>query len=409
MNPPEAGSPVAKNHKRVALLIETSRAYGRGIFAGVASFVQTNPHWTVLYQERYLEQCAPRSLLEKKPDGILMRIGDRRVSGGIIRTGIPTVDLLDEPRKDGCPVCLIDDFSVAELAAEHLLTNGFANFAFCGFRGVPFSERRKMGFVAALQKRHFDVSVYLTPTSISNFHWAEERGYRDVEGLANWLGGLEKPVGLFACNDVRALQVLQVCEGKGFAVPGEIAVLGVDNDEVITQLSKPKLTSIQPNTYQSGLQACLCLDHLMGKRLPAKWVELVPPIGVVERDSTNSVGTTDALVAAAIQLIRQKACAGLTVKQILMELQISRTHLDGKFKQIVGHSVHEEMDRVKKKRICQLLRASDHTLAEIAAETGYYSVSHLSRAFQKTFGLWPGQYRKRARGGDRRDLGHAHT
>jgi LacI family transcriptional regulator, galactose operon repressor len=392
---------VPKNHKRVALLIETSRAYGRGIFAGIASFLRTNPHWTVLYQERYLEQCAPRSLLEKKPDGILMRIGDRRVSGGIIRTGIPTVDLLDEPRKNGCPVCLIDDFAVAELAAEHLLTNGFANFAFCGFRGVPFSERRKMGFVAALQKRHFNVSVYLTPSTISNFHWAEERGYRDGDALADWLAGLEKPVGLFACNDVRALQVLQVCEAKEFTVPDEIAVLGVDNDEVITQLSKPKLTSIQPNTFQSGLQACLCLDHLMEKRPAPKWVELIPPIGVVERDSTNSVGTTDALVAAALRLIRQKACAGLTVKQILMDLHTSRTHLDGKFKQIVGHSIHEELDRVKKKRVCQLLRASDDTLSEIAAESGYYSVSHLSRAFQKTFGLWPGEYRKQARRGER--------
>jgi LacI family transcriptional regulator len=109
--------------------------------------------------------------------------------------------------------------------------------------------------------------------------------------------------------------------------------------------------------------------------------------------------SSDALVGAAIRLIRQKACDGLTVKQILVELQTSWTHLDGKFKQIVGRSVHDEIDRVKKKRVCQLLRASDHTLSEIAAQTGYYSVSHLSRAFRKTFGLWPGEFRKRARRG----------
>jgi LacI family transcriptional regulator len=112
-----------------------------------------------------------------------------------------------------------------------------------------------------------------------------------------------------------------------------------------------------------------------------------------------AVGTTDALVKAAIRMIRQKACAGLTVKQILVELQTSRTHLDGKFKQVVGRSVHDEIDRVKKKRVCQLLRASDHTLSEIAAQTGYYSVSHLSRAFRQTFGVWPGEFRKRARRG----------
>jgi LacI family transcriptional regulator len=394
---------VVNNQKRVALLIETSRAYGRGVFAGVANFVESNPHWTVLYQERYLEQCAPRSLLEDRPDGILMRVGDRRISGDIIRTGIPTVDLLDEPRKGGCPVSLIDDFSVAELATEHLLNNGFVNFAFCGFRGVPFSERRKMGFIRTLQKHNFNVAVYPGSSSISNFHWAEEQGYRDVEGISNWLADLEKPVGLFACNDVRALQVLQVCQAKGIAVPDEIAVLGVDNDEVITQLSTPKLTSIQPNTFQSGFRACICLDQLMAKKLPQKWVELTPPVGVVERDSTNSVGTSDALVAAAIRLIRQRACEGLTVKQILAEFQTSRTHLDGKFKEIVGHSVHEEIDRVKKKRVCQLLCASDDTLSEIAAQTGYYSVSHLSRAFQKTFGVWPGEYRKRARKSERSD------
>src|ERR1700704_3490272 len=116
---------MVKKTKRVALLIETSRAYGRGVFAGIADFIASNPHWTILYQERYLEQCAPESLLDEKPDGILMRVGDPRISRDIIQLRIPVVDLLDEPRKDGCPVCLIDDFAVADLAADHFVNNGF--------------------------------------------------------------------------------------------------------------------------------------------------------------------------------------------------------------------------------------------------------------------------------------------
>jgi LacI family transcriptional regulator len=204
-------------------------------------------------------------------------------------------------------------------------------------------------------------------------------------------------VAVFACNDVRALQVSQACRIKEFAVPDTIAILGVDNDEVITQLSQPKLTSIQPDTFQSGFRACICLDQLMAGKPPSKWVELVPPLGVIERDSTNAIGTADPLLAQAIQLIRQKACEGLTVKQLLSELRTSRTRLDTRFKTIIGRSVHEEIDRVKKKRVCQLLSGSDNTLSEIAAQTAYFSVSHLSRSFQKTFGIWPGEYRKRAR------------
>jgi LacI family transcriptional regulator len=158
----------------------TSRAYGRGIFGGVASFVEANPHWTILYQERYLEQGAPKSLREEKPDGILMRVGNPRIADDIIRLGIPTVDLLDEPKGKRCPVCLIDDFAVAQLAIDHLLDNGFVHFAFCGFRDVPFSERRKMGFVGSLRKRNFEVAVYRGTGSTPNFHPAEERGYREV-------------------------------------------------------------------------------------------------------------------------------------------------------------------------------------------------------------------------------------
>jgi LacI family transcriptional regulator len=388
---------MTKNRKKVALLIETSRAYGRGIFSGIASFVEANPHWTILYQERYLEQRVPKSLREERPDGILMRVGNPRIADDIIRLGIPTVDLLDEPKGKRCPVCLIDDFAVAQLAIDHLLDNGFVHFAFCGFRDVPFSERRKMGFVGSLRKRNFEVAVYRGTGSTPNFHPAEERGYREVEHISNWLAGLPKPVGVFACNDVRALQVSQACRIKEFAIPDTIAILGVDNDEIITQLSQPKLTSIQPDTFQSGFRACVCLDELMAGKPPSKWVELVPPLGVIERDSTNSIGTADALLAQAIQLIRQKACEGLTVKQLLGALRTSRTRLDARFKRIIGRSVHEEIDRVKKKRVCQLLSGSDDTLSEIAAQTAYFSVSHLSRSFQKTFGIWPGEYRKRAR------------
>jgi LacI family transcriptional regulator len=223
---------------------------------------------------------------------------------------------------------------------------------------------------------------------------AEEQGFLEIEAIAGWLRSLLKPVGVFACNDVRALQVVQACHVAGYSVPDEVAVLGVDNDEIITERCHPKLSSIQPDTLSTGYKACLCLDKMMNGLKPEPYFDWTPPVGVIERDSTNIIATTDKLVAHALRAIRDEACDGLTVKNLLDSLHVSRSQLEAKFRKTLGRTVHDEITRVRLKRVCQLLCAGDDTLATIARKSGYLDISHLSRSFRKNFGLWPGEYRK---------------
>jgi LacI family transcriptional regulator len=391
-------NPKAAPQKKVALLVETSRAYGRGICRGVAQFTQQHPHWLIIYQERNLKQSIPDFLRRFPIDGILMRVDQPGLAREIVSLGIPTVDLLGEPDKRGCPVYMTDDFAIAGLAGEHLINNGFIYFAFCGFPGIPFSDRRQQGFAKCVQRSGFPVFNYdRRSRNAGEILRAEENGFLEIDAIAKWLNGLPKPIALFACNDVRALQILQACHIAGCSVPDEVSVLGVDNDEIITELCHPKLSSIQPNTVSTGYKACLCLDRMMNGLEPELSFDWTPPVGVIERDSTNIIATTDKLVGQALRAIRDSACDGLTVKKLLDRLHVSRSQLETKFRSILGRTVHNEITRVRLKRVCQLLYAGEDTLATIARKSGYLDISHLSRLFRKNFGVWPGEYRKRLR------------
>ena len=381
-------------------MVETSRAYGRGICRGVARFAEQHPDWTILYQERNLKESIPEFLRKYRVDGILMRVDQPSVARKIVSLGIPTVDLLGARVEGDCPAFLPDDVAIAATATDHLLNNGFVYFAFCGLSGIPFSDSRQRGFAESLGKYGFRALNY--PHRAKHFGEilrAEEHGFLEIGSIAKWLKSLPKPVAVFACNDVRALQVVQACHLIDCAVPDDVAVLGVDNDEIITELCHPKLTSIEPNTLSSGYKACLCLDRMMNRSKPESFLDRTAPVGVIERDSTNIIATTDKLLASALHEIRDRACDGLTVKNLLDHLHISRTHLEAKFKKAIRRTIHDEITRVRLKRVCQLLYSGDDTLVTIARKSGYLDISHLSRLFRKNFDVWPGEYRKRARVG----------
>ncbi len=388
--------------KTVALLVETSRAYGRGICQGIAKYAQENPLWEILYQERNLKQSVPKFIKRREVDGILMRVDQPRVAKEILSLAIPTVDLLHLPDQALSSAFLIDDAAVAILAADYFLNNGFVHFAFCGYQGISFSDRRSNVFVEHLKPHHFSVNCYESRRPLNHRREvlrAEDLGFHEIESLGRWLVRLPQPVGLFACNDVRALQVLQACKQARLSVPDQVAVLGVDNDEIITQLSHPKLSSIEPDTILTGYKACLCLDKLMHGERERAQIDYTPPLGVIERESTNFIATTDKLVAEALRRIRGEAFTGLTVKALLDRLAVCRTNLESRFKKVLGRTVHREITRIRLKRVCQLLHMGDLTLAAIAQQTGYLEVSHMSRSFRKHFGVWPGQYRTRSRTG----------
>jgi LacI family transcriptional regulator len=384
------------SRRKIAVLVESSRGYGRGLLHGVANYVREHEPWTIHNHERRLYDAAPEWLERWRGDGIIARIATPRFARQIARLGVPTVDLLGLHRLKNVPVIITDHRAVARLAADHLLARGLVHFAFCGFAGIHFSERRSEYFTECLAEHGHSVSVYADPPGARRRNAAaiEIESLPSVVHLAAWLKSLPKPVGLMAATDDRAHHVLNVCGECGIAVPDEVAVIGVDNDEMLCDLCDPRLSSVALNPLRVGYEAAALLGRMMrGKPRPKRQM-LIPPLGVVTRQSTNVLAIGDADVAAAVRFIAQRACEGIGVDDVVRQVNLSRSTLKRRFAAILRRSPKGEIDRVLMERVMQLLSTTELPLSKIADLAGFQHVESMCKLFRRKTGTTPGRYRK---------------
>jgi LacI family transcriptional regulator len=220
--------------------------------------------------------------------------------------------------------------------------------------------------------------------------WEEE-----LDRLSQWLATLPRPVGIMACNDVRGKEVLDGCSHCGLAVPEEVAIVGVDNDELLCELCDPPLTSVVPAPDTIGYEAAQWLDQWMAGQQPLPSPRLVAPRGIATRQSTDILAVADPEVAAALRRIRQAACDGLTVDGILRDVPVSRSILERRFRKFLGRSPQAVIRQTQLKRVQQLLGETDLPLAQIADLAGYKHVEHMCVVFKRELHETPGQYRRR--------------
>jgi LacI family transcriptional regulator len=384
---------------RVALLIESSRSYGRQLLKGIAAYVRTHDAWTFFHEERALAGPINPRLKTWKPDGIIGRLMVNEVTRFVRRLDVPTVDLYHvdkESELPGIPGVTVDQESLIRLAIGHFLERGFKNFAYCGFRNLVFSELRARCFVQRLAERGFQTNVFTYPGLRSGRGLAEyeEHAMQFNDRLFQWLHNLPKPVALFACNDWRARQILTICSESDIAVPDDVAVLGVDNDDVECELSNPPLSSIDPNVEQIGYQAAALLDRLMKGEVLSPVRSVVPALGIVTRRSTDVLVVDEPDAAEAIQFVRKHACEGVIPEDVAKHLCISQKTLCRWFKKNLGRSPTEEIIRVQVEHIQELLQTTNLTLEQIAPLSGFTHVESMQRIFKRMVGITPGKYRK---------------
>lgn len=244
--------------RRVAVLIESSRAYGRGLLRGVARYNREHGHWSVYLQPHGLDHPPPPWLKRWRGDGILVRIGDRRMLRAVLETGLPTVDLRGVVPGLGVPFIGVDNRAVAHLAADHLVEHGIRKFGFCGLPpGVhPHLDERREYFVTRLRESGYNVHVYPSRSGRSRpIPWDREQ-----ERLAAWINTLPKPVGIMTCHDDRGLEVLDACQLAGVSVPDDVAIISVDDDELLCSMITPQLSSIDVNPESIGYRAARLLS-----------------------------------------------------------------------------------------------------------------------------------------------------
>jgi len=308
---------------------------------------------------------------------------------------LPTVDLRGRHRIEGVPVVATERGVQARAAAQHLLECGFRHFAYCGFGGLNFSDERRDDFVQYLAEQGYDASVHDSPRQQRTFDTStiEARAILSSDALVRWLQSLPKPVGMMACNDIRAQQVLNACRTNDIAVPDDVAIIGVDNDEVLCGLCVPALSSIDTNPYRLGYEAAALLDRMMNGHRSAADIILTEPARVVERKSTDVLAIDDPDVRSALRFIREHACEGITVNDVLKHVELSRATLKRRFATLLGRSPKTEILRLQLGRVKDILAMTELPLQRVAELAGFNHVEHMCKLFKKKTGHTPGQYR----------------
>jgi LacI family transcriptional regulator len=380
---------------RVALLVESSRAYGRGLLHGIAEYVRLHGPWSIFLAERGLGDDPPAWLKGWKGDGLIARVENRKIARAIRALGRPAVDLRGLLSHLGMPVIGTDDVAVARLAFGHFVERGFRHFAFCGFPGADYSDKRSAAFAYLVAESGFGCHVFRPSRQpkAADTGALEQAGLATEPEVSRWIKGLPKPVALMSCNDIRGQQVLNACREAGVAVPEEVAVLGVDNDEVLCDLADPPLSSIVPDTHRVGYEAATLLERMMGGEPAPSEAINIAPLGVVTRRSTDILAIEDNALARAVRFMREHACDGITVEDVLEEVPLSRSRFERRFAQLFGHSPKVEILRVRLERVKRLLAETDLPLKQIAARVGFRHPEYMNVIFKARTGHTPGQYR----------------
>lgn len=374
----------------VAVAVDRSLSYGRGVLRGIADYVETFGPWSIYLEPRSAGRYAPGWLRRWRGDGILAYIEDPALARRFGRSGIPTVELFGHRFDLRLPQVGNDDDAIGRLAAEHLLDRHLRRFAFSGYPGEAWVERRFRGFREALARSGFGCERLDAARAAGT----PSRWEREQERLARRLRTLPKPVGLFACSDRHAQRVLDACRRARLRVPDAVAVLGVDNDEETCRLADPPLSSVMDDPRRVGFEAARLLDRRMsGRRAPLRPL-LVPPLGVVARRSTDVAAVDDPLAAVAVRAIRARAGRGLRVEDLIAEARVSRAVFYRRFRAATGRTPHEEIVRARVERVKALLRQTALPLEEIAAETGFDHPEYLSVVFRRETGMTPGSFRR---------------
>lgn len=380
--------------RNVILLIERSRAYGRGLLRGIARYTADHTPWLLHLPPEFYQPSSsqPAKWLKKlNADGAIAHVADARIVDEVKALGIPAVIGGMRQRIADLHALATDDVAISRIAVNYFQDRGFHHFAYCGFDGMYWSELRCKSFVRLATESNNEVYVYERPSARKPLSEEAER-----PRLVKWLQSLPKPIALLACNDDRSRQVLDACEMAELQVPDEVAILGVDNDDLVCELRHPQLSSIAISTEAAGYQAARVLERLMAgdKNAAANRITKVSPLYIVARHSTDVVATKDRSVAAGLRFIRENVKEPIQVADVANAVSLSRRALQQRFKNALGRPVHEEIKRARVDRMARMLVSTNLSIREIAQVLRYPDVN-ISRYFQQLMGVTPSKYRKR--------------
>ena len=391
---------------RIGLQIEKNRAHGRALIQGIADYALSHADWQLELLEP--QQLASDSAVAQF-DGLIVRIMDDTTEHRLLASGRCVIDTYGRHDRVAIDTFRLDDRAIAQMAGDYFLEHRYESLAYCGFPGLRFSNRRGEAFCQVAAGRGARISAYLGHGKLRDTFFRNERldALADTDALRQWLKALPKPVAIFCCNDLRALQVLGLCRKERLDVPHEVAVLGVDNDSLLCTFTQPSLSSIDTDPFSLGQRVAERLDRRLSipkGRQFAPMLTLHAPRRICERASSAAYSFATPWVSDALVYIHRHLHEGISATDVIRHVGYSHTTVQKVFAREVGRSVQQEIMRQRLTRACRLLKETERTALRIATDCGYPSAQYFASFFATRMKATPDAWRKsfKAPSGSRR-------
>ncbi len=302
---------------------------------------------------------------------------------------VPIVGLTAELEDIVSARVVLDNFRMGEIAAEHLIERGFRNLAFYKCTDYTDIQNREAGFAAAVER------AGLNYTCLDWYAASRKNPRRELMSwLPRQLRDLPKPLAIMAQSDHRAYSLVNACELAGLSIPEEVALVGVDNDEYTCEFAPVPITSVDSNREELAYRGAVVLDELMqGKSVPSEPI-IVPPIGLVVRRSSDILAIEHSEVSRALSFIWQHYRQRIGVDDVVAATTVSRCGLYRAFEKYVGRTIREELERKRMEHAQRLLLTTSSKVAHIARQSGFSSGEQFCRAFARTTGNTPSEFRR---------------
>ena len=385
-----------KRNPQILILLESSREYGRGLLRGISKYAIMQGNWSIQLESFFYvdNQKFNKNLydpLKWLSDGAIIR----QCPG--ICDNMPT----EIPIIQACYCCensedqsvlITDDVAIGEMAAEHFIERGFKRIGFVGFDDMYWSNKRFEGLKKAANKAGYEVFKFDQSSENDARIWDNEQFT-----IGEWLKALEKPAAIFACNDDRASQIISACRTEKINIPGDVAILGVDDDQFICMLSNPAISSIELSLEKAGFEAAAHLDEMIANKNTKHKRIVIEPISVRQRASTDAIAIEDEDMSNAIKFIIANSDKPIQVCDVLEETTTSRRCLYDKFNKYLGTSIYSYIKKNRVRRIEQLLADTNLSISQIAYKLGFSGPDHIAQFFKSVNGSNPTEYRERCR------------
>ena len=380
----------------ISLLFNANKVYDRKVIEGIGHYLQSSKaDWDVYLEEDFLTRL--EHIEEWGGDGIIADFDDPAIQQALTGSSIPIIGVggsyANKNDYPDVPYVATDNLEVVKVAYEHLKKKGIESFAFYGFPtddNHRWAQERESAMIRLCKKDGYHCSIYRGhPTRPETWQYSMNR-------VTDWIQGLPNPIGIVSVTDARARHLLQACDHIGKLVPDNISIVGIDDDDIARFLSRISLSSVSQGCFDMGFQAAKLLHKRLENNNLKNKIVLVPPVGVSERQSTDFKALNDPFVIQSMHFIRQNACRGIKVDQVLDYVGVSRSNLEQRFKNEIGHSLHTEIHNTKLENACDFLKNPELPIADIAKMCGYPSLQYMYTVFKKDYGQTPLEYRTAA-------------